>query len=73
MLEELGHIIAKELDDIVFIGVQEGFGTIPDYCSFNCMRTGTTFNTNCVIEAQQKLKIIKEKYRKIDKKYRQRT
>jgi len=60
-LHTLGYDIAKELDDVVFIGVQEGHES-GALCTFNCMKTGTTFLTNSFAEAEMKLEIIRESF-----------
>jgi hypothetical protein len=63
MLELLGQEIAKELDSVKFIGVQKGFGYIPDQCLFNCLKTKTTFLTNSLSEAYKKLELIRKSFK----------
>lgn len=60
MLETLGKDMEQMLDRVKFIGVQDGHGFIPSICSFNCLLTGTTFLTNSITEAEEKLKIIRK-------------
>ena len=62
MLDSLGKDMAKELEDVVFIGIQEGHESLGSLCTFNCMKTGTTFLTNSLIEAEAKLEIIRESF-----------
>lgn len=62
VLEALGHEIANALDEVQFIGVQNGFEIMPSTCAFNCLQTGTTFLTNSVVEAEQRLKEIRKSY-----------
>lgn len=61
MLHSLGQDIAEALDEVQFIGVQSGYGSHPDTCSFNCLITGTTFLTNSYEEAEDKLVLIRQK------------
>ena len=60
MLQLLGHEIAKELDQVDFIGIQHGYGSITDNCAFNCLVTGSTFLTNSLEEAQIKVNDLRK-------------
>ena len=62
MLESLGKDMAKNLDDVVFVGVQEGYESLGALCTFNCRKTGTTFLTNNLAEAEMKLEIIRKSF-----------
>jgi len=60
MLHSLGQDIAESLDEVQFIGIQQGYGTHQDICSFNCLVTGTTFLTNSIEEAERKLVVLRQ-------------
>lgn len=62
MLENLGKDIEQFLDQVKFIGIQEGYEVSPAICSFNCLVTGTTFLSNSINEAEEKLKKIRDSY-----------
>lgn len=66
MLEQLGRDLAKEFEDIDFIGLFHG-ETI-SVCTFNCNRTGATFCGNNFKDIEERLKNIRETFTPINSK-----
>ena len=65
MLEQLGEELEEILDDLHFIGVQSGVGSIPDQCTFNCLRTGATIYGNSIDCLEERLEFVRNNYKPI--------
>lgn len=62
MLYIIGNEIARDMEDIEFVGVQKGFGNVPDCCMFNCMITKTTIMGNDHRTISEKLEKVRKDY-----------
>lgn len=60
MLEQLGRDLAKQFEDVDFIGLQHGIHS--SVCTFNCNRTGATFCGNTLEEVEKRIEYIRENF-----------
>jgi hypothetical protein len=62
MLHNIGKELENQFEGIQFIGIQQGYGPIKDVCTFNCLKTGTTFCGNNESVVEERLNQIRNSF-----------
>ena len=60
--EFLGTEMASFLGDVRFDGLIQSQGDQPITCQFTCLKTGASFATNMITDAEQRLKSIRSEF-----------